>query len=191
MGYAQPSSGLGIAPLILSSGLTFGVSAVKKLFGTAPPEKPFPWRWDKPGGAVGYTGPSAKPGYFGIVFGTQYKFFRVWFGSVQEVFGRPGFDVSGTIDGGRRQWRAYVTEGRIQLLENFGRGWVPVFAGTQQQMMDWTEHSGPMRPPAPVTPTQAQLVTLPGVPFGANGYMPLLIGLAAAAALVVISKMMK
>lgn len=185
MSYARLSSGLGIAPIILGSGLKFGISTVAKFFGTSPPEQTFPWRWDKPGGEVGYTGPSAKPGYFGIVFGTQHRWFRVWFGSVQDVFGRPGFDVSGTIDGGRRQWRAYVTEGRIQLLENFGRGWVPVFAGTQQQMMDWTEHRGPIQPAPPITPTEARVITAPTVAAaGLGAAVPWFIGAALALMLI-------
>jgi len=187
MSYARRSSGLGVAPLVLQAGISYGVSAVSKLFGTGPPEKPFPWRWDKPGGAVGYTGPSAKPGYFGIVFGTQHQFFRVWSGSVQEVFGRPGFDVSGTIDGGRRQWRAYVTQGRLQLLENFGSGWVPVFAGTQQQMMDWTEHRGPITPTPPptVTPVKTLPVVRAGIPTNSNWIVALLIAVGLAGILIV------
>jgi hypothetical protein len=149
-------SGLGIDPVTTIAVGRFAYSGLKKLFGASPPEKPFPWRWDKPGGEVGFAGfPNPQPGHFGIVYGTRYKFFRVWEGSVWEVFDRPGFDISGTIEDGTRAWRAFVKDGKLQLLEDFGKGWVPVFSGTRQQLIDWTHWTSPgvlgpiTRPAAP------------------------------------------
>lgn len=175
MAYVQTLSGLGVAPVVAGAVTKFGYSALKSLIGTKPPEKPFPWRWDKATTEIGYTGPQARPGHFGIVYGTQYKWFRVWAGTVNDVFGVPGFDISGTIDGGKRAWRAYVTEGRIQLLEDFGKGWVPVFAGTQRQMIDWTGHVGPIRRPQ-VAVTARPAVTAAPAPVIAAGLLPDLSG---------------
>lgn len=196
MGYQVQMSGLGIDPTTAFMVTKFGYSGLKKLFGTAPPEKPFPWRWDKPGREVGFTGfPNPRPGYFGIVYsGSKHEtpgWHRVWAGSIKDCFDRPGFDISGTMDAGQRAWRAFVRDGKLQVVEDFGQGWVPTFAGTRQQLSDWTGAPSSMRPSAPITPTEARFVTLPSVPFGVNGYMPLLIGLAGVAALVLIPKMMK
>lgn len=165
-------SGLGVAPVVAGAVTKFGYSALKSIIGTKPPEKPFPWRWDKPGREVGFTGfPNPDPGHFGIVYGTQGKWFRVWEGSVNDVFGVPGFDVSGTIDGDKRAWRAYVTEGRIQLLEDFGKGWVPVFSGTKQQMIDWTGHVGSIRRPTAAV-TAAPDIGPETMPTVAAGFAP-------------------
>ena len=191
-------SGLGVAPAAVVAAYPVVTSIYTKLFGRTPPEKPFPWRWDKPGREVGFTGlPNLNPGHFGIVYGTQHKWFRVWEGSVNEVFGRPGFDIGGTIDDDRRAWRAFVSDGQIQLIEDFGRGWVPVFSGTEQQMIDWTGHIGPIVRPEPALVTQPGFVPQPGfvaapdplAVVGAalgDGTLPLL--LAAAVALVFILK---
>lgn len=166
-------SGLGVAPVVAGAVTKFGFSALKSIFGTKPPEKPFPWRWDKPGGEVGFAGfPNPQPGHFGIVYGTQYKWFRVWDGSVWEVFDTPGFDVHGTIDGDKRAWRAFVKDGKLQLLEDFGKGWVPVFAGTRQQLIDWTHWTSPgvlgpiTRPAAPGVVPAALAVERPIVAAG-------------------------
>jgi hypothetical protein len=164
-------SGLGVAPVVAGAVTKFGYSALKSILGTKPPEKPFPWRWDKGGAKVGDTTVMVEPGRFGIIYMTGYQFFRVWVGTVNEVFGVPGFDISGTIDDGKRAWRAYVIEGRIQLLEDFGKGWVPVFSGTKQQMIDWTGHVGPIRRPA-VAVTAAPAIAPEAMPIVAAGFVP-------------------
>jgi len=189
-------SGLGVAPVVAGAVTKFGYSALKSIIGTKPPEKPFPWRWDKPGGEVGFAGfPNPQPGHFGIVYGTQYKWFRVWEGSVWEVFDKPGFDVHGTIDGDKRAWRAFVKDGKLQLLEDFGKGWVPVFSGTRQQLIDWTHWTapgvlGPITQPAipgGLVPSAAAPIVAAGLAPGLGiGAMPLLI--AAGVALVFILK---
>ena len=157
-------SGLGVPPAAVVAAYPVVTSIYTKLFGRTPPEQPFPWRWDKPGREVGFTGvPNPRPGHFGIIYMTRHQFFRVWEGSVNEVFGRPGFDVGGTIDDDRRAWRAFVTDGRIQVIEDFGRGWVPVFSGTRQQMIDWTGHMGPIVRPEPGLVAEPGFVARPDV----------------------------
>lgn len=141
-------SGLGVAPFIAAGATGFVKGIASKIFGSGPPQSPFPWRWDKPGHEVGYTGPDAPPGVFGIVFGTNHQWWRVWSGTVDEVFGRPGFDISGSIDGGKRKWRARVIGDKLQLTEDFGKGPVPTFSGTEQQLKSWTNWS-----PAPFQPS--------------------------------------
>ncbi len=148
------SSGLGIDPATAILVGRFGYAGLKKLFGRSPPEKPFPWRWDRPGREVGFAGfPNPKPGYFGIIYMTRHKFYRVWEGSVWEVFDTPGFDISGTIEDGTRAWHAFVKDGKLQVFEDFGKGWVPTFAWTRQQLIEWTYHIahgvvGPITRPA-------------------------------------------
>jgi hypothetical protein len=195
-------SGLGIDPVTAIAVGRIGYSGLKRIFGTRPPEKPFPWRWDRPGREVGFTGfPNPKPGYFGIVYcGSKHDgagFHRVWEGSVWECFDRPGFDISGTIDGGKRAWRAYVKGGKLQVVEDFGRGWVPVFASTRQQLIDWTHHVahgvvGPITRPAapgvvPASPAIEPAIVAAGfAPDLGGATMPLLI--AAGVALMFILK---
>jgi len=178
MAYVQTGlGGLGIDPATAVMVTKLGYSGLKKIFGTKPPEQPFPWRWDKPGREVGFAGfPNPKPGHFGIVYATKYQFFRVWDGSVWEVFDTPGFDISGTIDDGKRAWRAFVKGGKLQLLEDFGKGWVPVFSGTRQQLIDWTHWVapgvlGPITRPA-VAVTAPAAVAAGRMPTVAAGFAP-------------------
>lgn len=189
MAYVRTTlSGLGIDPATAVMVTKFGYSGLKKLFGTKPPEKPLPYRFDRPGRGVGDTGfPNLKPGYLGIVYcGSKADgagFHRIWEGSVYEIFDQPGFEISGTIDGGKRAYHACVKGGRLTIVEDFGQGWVQTRMPnnqpnnwTRQELIDWTHHVahgvvGPITRPA-VAVTAPAAVAAGRMPTVAAGFAP-------------------
>ncbi len=168
-------AGLGIAPVITTAGTGFVKGIVSRVFGSGPPEKPFPWRFDRPGHEEGYTGKDSPPGMFGIVFGTQHRWFRVWLGSVDDVFGVPRFDISGTIDGGKRKWRAKVTGNSLVLTEDFGRGAVRTNTAMMADLKHWTQWSPSVARPVTTRPTYTVPAAEAGVVGTGSSAIPVLV----------------
>ena len=200
MGYVRTRSGLGFAPVAAFGIVKTGFSALKSIFGTKPPEKTLPWRFSTP--------PGTPPGYFHIVYmGSKYdkggfrdysggpELHSVWEGWLDELYSPQGFDIGGgPVDGGRRNWRVFVKDRVVHMMEDFGKGWIESRAFPEREIMsivakvEAREKTGPYVPKtqqaaqaaqvAQVTPyvqTAPVVSTASMVSGGASGYLPLLI----------------
>lgn len=170
----KQSPSLGVAPVVVQTGIQIASKVLPKLWGGG--EKlTYPWRVRPVGGSGGI---------FEIVYGTQHKWFPVWTGKLETIFDPSGFDVSGNTNRGK--WRAYVEGDTVKVIEFVNDKWYPVDSVTLSRLIEAYGYTPRLRKVMPaVRPETTTAPTVTASMFGGDGSMlPLLIGAGVAIALV-------